>query len=195
MEAAPLPEVGDVDVCEDEGLRAESVVTAEEPVVGVDAEETVLLTEPLASVSAEVRDRKNLQRARARSSSDGRRGGNGIRDLKLGRLSEDSVEILSVLDEVDLETLAGLPTAAGRVDVRLAKAPIDEGGENLRGRGRHGLEILALEGGNGTSGGSSRTWLTRTMVKLAASVETLSQATTLELAVVQPVELVGSVTW
>ena len=37
--------------------------------------------------------------------------------------------------------------------------------------------------------------MTRTMVKLAASVETLVQATTLEPAVLQPVALVGWVTW
>lgn len=60
MEAAPLPEVGDVDVCEDEGLRAESVVAAEVPVVGVDAEETVLLTVPLTCEGVKAIDRKRL---------------------------------------------------------------------------------------------------------------------------------------
>ncbi len=40
-----------------------------------------------------------------------------------------------------------------------------------------------------------RTWLTRTMVKLAGSVSTASQATVLGPVMVQPVPLVGWVTW
>ena len=42
MEAAPLPWVGEVPVCEADGLSSASVADVEEPVVAVDPAPTVL---------------------------------------------------------------------------------------------------------------------------------------------------------
>ena len=66
----------------------------------------------------------------------------GLPDGELLRLGEDGVEVGVILDEVDLEASAGLPTAAGRVHRRVAEAAVNEGSENLSGRGEHVLAVF-----------------------------------------------------
>ena len=113
----------------------------------------------------------------------------------MGRLSQDAVEVLGILDQVHAETLARLPATARRVDSNVAEGAVDEGGKHL---GSSGCHVLRVERSGSCSFSLERrikyTWLLRTMVKLAASVETIDQTTTLGPLVVQPVVASGLVT-
>lgn len=81
--------------------------------------------------------------ARGRRRESGRRR---ALDGELLRLSEDGVQVVGVLDEVDLEAGAGLPATAGRVHGNLAEGSDNERVEDLAGRGEAGLETRRKAG-------------------------------------------------
>jgi hypothetical protein len=58
--------------------------------------------------------------------------GRRINNAEGARLSQDTVEVLSILDQVDTETAASRPSTARRVHLLRARRAINQGCKNLR---------------------------------------------------------------
>ena len=115
---------------------------------------------------------------------------------ELLRLGEDGAEVLGVCDQVDLVAVAVRGPASRRgVDLNGVKGAWDERRENLLVRRERVLaagEVSWLVAT--TAGPARRTWLTSTIVKLAASVDTFVHETVFWPSFTKPVALVGAVT-